>query len=457
MKKFLPQSYLSGLFASLLIFGISQPIKAQSDPLDDLLKQVFSDQRKEVQENKKREAEFIAQKNQREMLLNNAQQELKAAEEQTAKLKDIYSKNEKELTDLEEKLRQTMGTLGEMFGVVRQVAGDSKAQFESSIISSQIPGRHKFMEKLAGAKAIPDVKELEKIWFELQREMTESSKVVKYPATVTFANGKKEQKNVTRIGVFNAVVDGKFLNFLPETQQLVELGRQPQSRYLSMAEDLEQLKEGFTKFAIDPSRGTILSMLVQAPSLSERVQQGGIVGYVILAVLLLGLAMVVERLFYLNKVGKRIYKQIDSNSIDTANPLGKILSTYKANIKDDYETLELKISEAVLKAIPPLERGIRNIKVLAAVAPLLGLLGTVTGMIATFQSITLFGTGDPKLMAGGISQALVTTVLGLVAAIPLILTHSLISNKSNELIQTLEEQSAGLIATHAEKEKGVLA
>ena len=132
------------------------------------------------------------------------------------------------------------------------------------------------------------------------------------------------------------------------------------------------------------------------------------------------------------------------------NPLGRILSVYSDKIAQDVETLSLKLDEAILRETPSIERGLITLAILAAVAPMLGLLGTVSGMIETFQSITLFGTGDPKLMSGGISQALVTTELGLAVAIPMLLIHSALSSKSNRLIQILDEESAAIVARNAE-------
>ncbi|MGS0728481.1 MotA/TolQ/ExbB proton channel family protein, partial [Shewanella sp. 0m-11] len=131
----------------------------------------------------------------------------------------------------------------------------------------------------------------------------------------------------------------------------------------------------------------------------------------------------------------------------------RVLKAYQDNKDVDVETLELKLDEAILKETPALETRISIIKVLAAIAPMMGLLGTVTGMIATFQSIQLFGTGDPKLMAGGISMALMTTVQGLVAALPLMLMHAIVVARSKTIVQVLEEQSAGIVASHAEKRK----
>ena len=128
-----------------------------------------------------------------------------------------------------------------------------------------------------------------------------------------------------------------------------------------------------------------------------------------------------------------------------------MLAVYHENRDIDEETLQLKLDEAILKEQPALQARIAFIKIISMVAPLLGLLGTVIGMIVTFQAITLFGTGDPKTMAGGISQAFITTVLGLVVAIPTVLLHSIVQSRSTGVMHILTEQSAGLIAEHAEK------
>jgi biopolymer transport protein ExbB len=204
--------------------------------------------------------------------------------------------------------------------------------------------------------------------------------------------------------------------------------------------------------SIDPSRGSILGLLVQTPSLLERVDQGGLIGYIIVVIAFVGLLLVIGRMLILARVAHRVRLQKQSAKGDPGNPLGRVLAVYEANQEMNSEALELKLDEAILKETPPLERGLTTIKVLSVIAPLLGLLGTVTGMIRTFQAITLFGTGDPKLMAGGISQALVTTVLGLLTAIPLVLLHSLVRDRSKALTQLLDEQAAGLVAERAERE-----
>ncbi len=228
------------------------------------------------------------------------------------------------------------------------------------------------------------------------------------------------------------------------------LARQPARRFSSLADGLFSATSGVVPMALDPSRGNILGLLIQAPSLMERIQQGGLVGYVILLLGSLGGLVSIERLITLARASRGIQAQLGSAVPKGDNALGRILQVYESNSTVDSETLGLKLDEAILREAPILEKWQGWIKVLAAVAPLLGLLGTVVGMIRTFQAITLFGTGDPKLMAGGISQALVTTVLGLTVAIPLVLLHSLVSGRSRTLVEILEEQSAGIIARHSD-------
>ena len=393
----------------------------------------------------------MEQKNKQQFFLKKAQEELTALERETDRLVNLFGENEKILTELEDELNRATGTLGEMFGVVRQAAGDLKGQFENSVVSAQIPGRKTFAANLAESKQLPDIQRLERLWFELQREMTETGKTTQFVTTVINSNGEKKEKKVTRIGAFNLVSEGSYLNYQPSTGQILELPRQPSGRFTGTIDDIEEAKQGYEGFAIDPSRGSLLSMLVRAPSLWERVQQGGLVGYVIIVLLFIGLGLVVERIRTLRTEEEKVKTQMDDSTASDDNALGRIMLAFEKNQSADLETLELKMDEVILKNTSSLERGVGTIRILAAVAPLLGLLGTVTGMIATFQSITLFGTGDPKLMAGGISQALVTTVLGLICAIPLLLLHNFVANKSKNLVRILEEESVGMIASRTEK------
>jgi len=418
--------------------------------VDDLLEQVRSVNEEESAENQKRLEQFRQEVDKQSELLERAKATLAAEEARADELKALFDEGEKVIPELTQKLADREGTLGEVFGVVRQVAGDTQGQFKNSIIEVQYPGRVSFLEEVNQSRTNPKMEQLEKLWFMLQQQMTEQGKVVRFPATVVTAGGQEQEQTITRVGPFNAVSEGKYLRYIAETGKLVELARQPASRHVATIASLEA-GDGEAGFAIDPSSGSILSKLIEAPSLTERVEQGGAVGYVIIVLGILGVLMALYRLADLGFVGTKIRRQVGREQPDEGNPLGRILSVYDDNKRSDTETLELKLEEAIIKETAPLERGESMIKVLSVVAPLLGLLGTVTGMIQTFQAITLFGTGDPKLMAGGISMALVTTVLGLCAAIPLTLLHSWVSSYSTSLVQILEEQSAGLIAEHAEE------
>ena len=380
---------------------------------------------------------------------------LKAQEVLSDKLLKQSDENEKALKETQNTLDLRSGELKELFGVVRQFAGDNKGIFEASMITAQYPERTAFMAEMAESKKLPTTAKLEQFWHEVLREMVESGRVIKMPATVVYGEGDEAQKDIIRVGSFNAIADGKYLTYSPAVGKFQELSRQPQSGILSAVEDLEASASGYTPFFVDPSRGQILSLLVQSPSVGERIDQGGVVGYVILGLGALGLLLAVACFINLVRIGQGVSKQQKSDQVIKGNPLGEIMQAYQDNRDADLETLELKLDEIIMRAAPSIERGVGGIKLIASVAPLLGLLGTVVGMIATFQAITLFGTGDPKLMANGISEALVTTMLGLVVAIPTLFAHSLVNSKSRRLIQTLEEQSAGFIARHQEQDLNI--
>lgn len=388
-------------------------------------------------------------------LRDQAQADLEAAERRSEELESTFQKNEQELAQLEEQLNERLGAFGELFGVVRQVAGDTRAQVEESMISAQIPGRGEFLEDLAETRGLPEVEQLEQLWDVLVQQAIEQGRVTKFDATVADADGNPVSREVVRVGPFTAVSNGDFLRWDGATQQLQVLPRQPSGRYVNTATKLQNAStDEIVSATIDPSRGAILSLIVQAPSVVERIQQGAEIGYIIIALAIFGLLLALYLIISRSLTAMAVRNQIKNrNNPSKNNPLGRVMLAYEANKDADTETLELKLDDQILKETPKLESGLTTVKVLASVSPLMGLLGTVTGMILTFQAITLFGTGDPKMMAGGISQALITTVLGLVAAIPLLLLHSIASGLSKSVIDTLEGQAAGLVAERAEQER----
>ncbi len=447
---------LSLIAVSALGLGLAtSPATAQQAlSMDQLLKKVEQGRVQDNKENREREARFKKAKAEQQSMLNNATAEKKREENRSQHLEATAAANKAALKKLEDELNERLGSLKELFGVMQQVAGDARTRFETSITNVEHPERVVFLEglakKIGGSTQLPSLEEIDQLWFELHREMTESGRVVKYNTTVLMNDGTQQAMDVARVGVFNIVSDGKYLQYADGS--LSELARQPEAgRYTGSTSDLLGASDGMVRFGLDPTAGGVLSTYVSRPNLIERVQQGGLVGYLIIALGIIGLLISLERMVVLGIASRKVTAQLASETPSSDNALGRVLSVYEANRSADTGTLELKLSEAIFKETPALNRALLFIKIISVVAPLMGLLGTVTGMIQTFQAITLYGTGDPKLMAGGISQALVTTVLGLTVAIPTVLLHTLVSGRSKRIVQILQEQSAGIIAEHAEK------
>ena len=429
-------------------------LAASAQTLEELARKVSEAAQTEAQINQEREARFVSERNNQRQLLEEARQELAAENARSDRLRNEYDQNERTLADLETTLAERMGNLGELFGVVRQAAGDVQATLDDSMVTAQMPDRTQFLSDLAQRRELPTVPELEQLWSAMVTEIAQSGQVVKFNAPVETTSGVEEEMQVVRVGVFNAVSGGLFLDWdtSKSRENLIELARQPAGRFEEMAVNLQSAgPDEVVPMAVDFTRGQILRAVVQSKTPLERVREdGGPVGYVILGVGAFGLLLCLWKAFSLFTTGSKISRQMKSETPNKSNPLGRVLAVYADNPEIDIETLELKLDEAILRETAPIETGLSFIKVLYVVAPLLGLLGTVVCMIATFQMITLFGTGDPRMMAGGISTALVTTVLGLVVAIPLTLLHSFLQGKAKALVQVLEEQAAGIIAKLAE-------
>ena len=442
-----------GLMASSTSFA------ADAVSLDELLSRVKQGSAQDNKEQRAREARFLKDKKAQEKLLADAKKIRVQEEARSAKLEADYAANEIKLENKKNQLTERLGVLKELFGTVQGVAGDTRSSLDTSLISAQYPGRTQFLEelikKMGSNTQLATIEELEQLWYLVQQEMTESGRIARFDTTVVSPDGSREEKEVVRVGAFNVVSDGDYLQYDSDTETLLVLPRQPTGRYTGSASSLQGANEGFTQFGIDPTGptgGSYLAALIDSPTLMERVHQGREVGYIIIAVGIIALLISFWRLIALSAVASKVNAQLKNpSSPNPNNPLGRVLSVNQENAGVDTETLELKLHEAVLKETPALEKWVGFIKITSMVAPLLGLLGTVTGMILTFQALTIFGTGDPKAMAGGISSALVTTVLGLCVAIPTVFLHALVSGRSKKVIHILEEQTAGIIAEQSEQ------
>ncbi len=433
------------------------PQEIAAENLDQLLDLVKQGQARASAENKAREDRFTRDKANQAAALKRAKDERTREERRSTRLEKQFEENELLIAAKQEQLRERLGTLSELFGHLTAASGDLASNIEVSLVSSEYPGRETFLKgliaKMSGSDQLPSIGEIERVWFELLREVREQGEVSRFSAQVATPSGELSQRDVVRVGAFNIVdTNGNYLSF--NIDKLSELPRQPGGGFNAQAEDLAGSQSGLTQFGIDPTGptgGSFLAAIIDSPTISERWHQGGYVGYAITAVGAFAFLLAIYRLVVLTAVGGKVSSQLKSSSAKDDNPLGRVLKVHDENPNMDPETLELKMAEAVLSETPRLEQGLTLLKIIAAVAPLMGLLGTVTGMIITFQAITIFGAGDPKAMAGGISSALVTTVLGLLVAIPTVLLHTVVNGRSQRIIHVLNEQATGIVAEHSER------
>lgn len=454
------------LGVSFLIVSLFAGAQAwgQALDIDRILSATSTAASKDRQEQQARENKFKAERNKQQGRLSSMRSERTRQENISTQLEGQFDLNEKTIEELQAALAKELGDLKELFGVIQQTASEAQEDYKTSLISAHYPERseklRQMVAKMASLTDLVSITEIEDLWVQLQTEMTEQSKIVKFTAPVTFVAGTEvneagdsvkifdtEEREVTRVGVFNAVTGNDIARY-DNDRGLVLLERPMASYFTSKSQDLQNASgSGVTPFLLDPTKGSLLSAFILKPSLFEKVQEGGYVGYTIIGLGIIALLIALYKLLTLSGVDGRVRKQArDLKRPSLKNPLGRVIKVYQDNPQSDPESMELKLAEAILKESPRLNSWVMFIKIIAVVAPLLGLLGTVTGMIQTFQAITLFGAGDPQTMAGGISQALVTTVLGLVVAIPTVFMHWLVSGRARRIESTLEETASGLVA-----------
>ncbi len=453
------------LAASVLLSPAAPAETTPSAPesLEQLLAQVEQARAAAQAADAEREERFLAEQAEQQQRLDELTARLEAERSRGEVLRQAFDARKEQLGELDLGLAARTEQIGEVLDLIRQNARETAALLDESLVSAQLPGRAQALERLADGNHIPAIGEVEDLWLAQQREMTEAAKVVGWTTEVIGVDGTTEVQRVIRVGPFSAIdEDGRLLTRLPESGRLYEPRRQPDPlRWERWRErlsawwpvgDLWALGPTAIALPVDPSGGTLVTLLAQVPRPLERIGQGRLIGWIIIALGAAGMILALLRWLVLAHLDRRMRRQQCSSTPDPRNPLGRVLAVYRDNRDVDTETLGLMLDERIIKETPKLQRGLPALRILAMIAPLLGLLGTVTGLIATFQAITLFGTGDPKLMAGGISQALVTTVLGLVVAIPLILIHAGLLGRSRRLVEILEQQATALVARQAERD-----
>ena len=260
MKTLIQQLRLLPIAAIVaLSFNITASFAQESaKSLDELLEFVKQGQVNEAKENKAREARFLAEKTSQAKALSQAKKTRTEEEQRSTRLEKIFDENKEKITIKRAALNEAKGSLNELFGHINSTAGDMRENFNLSLVSSEYPNRGEFftdlIEKLKG-DALPTISEIERLWFEIQREMIESGRIVQYTATVATPAGDDIEAQVTRVGSFNIVTnDGQYLKYSDDTLSI--LPRQPSSAFVGWASDLANADEGYSRFGIDPTGPT---------------------------------------------------------------------------------------------------------------------------------------------------------------------------------------------------------
>ncbi|WP_043526683.1 MotA/TolQ/ExbB proton channel family protein [Litchfieldella xinjiangensis] len=439
------------LVATVLMAGAPVHAQEQGEPRQGVSPETLRMEREAAESRDlQRLAELADDGEALEGALEAAITERDAARERRQALEARHQALQDDLQALEER-RQSQGEgLEGVMSVVTRHSSELRDQLAQSWLTlggASLPDRVDEQEVL-------EREHIEHLADRLMALNAESARGVRVTYPVADQGGVVEPREVIRLGDVVAFTERSLLRLDGEgsEQRLAMAERTPSS----VARQLEAFHAGQgDRVAFDPTRGQVLDALAQQPSLAERFHQGGAVGYVVVALGLLGLLVALGQYAYLLRVSAALRRQVGNlQQLRDDNPLGRVLGRFRAlGTGHAPEALEARLDEALLAEQPRLERGQPLVKLLAAIAPLLGLLGTVTGMIVTFQSITVFGTGDPQLMAGGISQALVTTVLGLITAVPLLFAHTALASRSRHLIGIVEGRASAELAEHLEAQR----
>ena len=447
-----------GLVSSTSFSEDGEEEAVQPSNPQELLEIVKQGQFADTQQQRDREAQFRNEKNRQAKLLSDAKDERARLEREAARLEQKFEANEALLVVAEEQLRERLGSLNEIFGHLAGNTTEARNIMEQSITAAQFgKEREEFMTAL-GSKMnegikLASIEELETLWYELQREINASGEVVKFNTEVITTDGNVENRDVVRVGNFNVVSEGQYLTYSPSRGTYSELPSQPAGRYTSQTADILNGDSFPVQFAVDPTGpqgGSLLASLISMPSTWGKMQEGGPVGYMLMAIGVLATLLFIWRFYDLWNIRGGVIAQSASSTLSNDNALGRILKIAEDDKEADTETLELKMAEQILKERPAVEGLNWVLKIVSVVAPLMGLFGTIIGMIETFTMITLFGTGDPKTMASGISTALVTTWLGLMVAIPTTFMYATVNNISRGILGTIEESSTGMAAKRSE-------
>jgi len=439
------------------------PAAPAGTDINEAQRKADEDARKAREEAALKEAEILAEQGKLEAVIAELEGKKKAVDEINAGLKQRYDESEKKIAQIQKRAEEIKNESDELAGSVRGIAQDLGVALSQSMVSGESPGRKKVLDPLVTQMQFPSLENVQKMGDVLFDEISRNGKLSVTTLTYVDAAGKETRGEVTRIGNFNALwhTGGGvgYLEYAPAKEAFTQFSAKVPSSYIREAQRFIEDKSAMGLY-IDPSSGGAFRFISDMPDWWEELKSGGSLMWPICFVGILGVIIAFERLLVLLRESKKTQQlsatvtpviqqgkweealQLCSRS--TAG-LARVLTAGINHRQEAPEVLESVIEEAIQGTMKPLDRNMASLQIIAVVAPLLGLLGTVTGMIATFQMLTIYGSGDPRMMSGGISEALITTEYGLFIAIPIILVHGYFQGRVNGIINTLEEKSMMLV------------
>jgi biopolymer transport protein ExbB len=416
-----------------------------ADSMQALLDEVKLTAEQSKRQHQKREKSFLARKDQQTTLLNNAKQKLIDLQNEKIALETTFKQQQQNIKSLNAELGSQNQTMQLLSDFVIQFSHDLNQSLSKSYSGFDNDYRQPLIEKESG---LISINLIQAVWYALQADIVASQKITKKNQAVVQLDGKTTQTSVTTIGNWGALSNTGIIQLNTETHQLAQLPKSISDSYTSSIQSFLTSSSQYNSIPVDISHGQVFAHLLASPDLWQRIQQGGVIGYIILAIALIGVLIVIERYIVLTWTSYQTRRQLKNPELTANNPLGRVLNHWHKTDNKTPDSIEATLDEAILQELPSLAKRLSMLKVFYGIAPLLGLLGTITGMIETFQAITFFGNSDPQLMASGISQALITTALGLIVAIVFVWFHSDLNTKRQYIVQILETQSAGIVAKY---------
>lgn len=431
-------------------------------------RQVLIEQAREEERAAREEARLARQKilNDRRALeeaIARLENENREYETNIETLEDDIESLGKRQEELDATLSGLRATVNELSGAIKANAKDVAGLVRESLHTGGDLGNPEVLEAIAEDDQFPGMGDIRMMSEILEDEIRLSGNVRLVKDTIVDRSGRQTEAEILVIGNFTAAYrtdnETGFLNPSSATGPPFALSSLPPRR---MQSKINAYMDGKSmEVPMDISKGGALRQLVHELSLWEQISEGGPIVWPILFLLGLGLIIITERTVFLlrrrfdsNGFMRSIEKLLDENKFEeckqacegtSKKPLSRIINAGLRCCHMPREEMENALQEAILREIPPMERFLSTLGMLAAIAPLLGLLGTVTGMINTFHVITSHGTGDPRIMSGGISEALVTTMLGLAVAIPMLMAHTWLGRAVDKTIGEMEEKAVTLV------------